>query len=229
MEATTSTFESEDYTAIIDLDGVCFNPVERLQKCLTQPWETVLHIWNKAMSCFTPAEADKINWECAQNNDLVSKDPIIPGAPQRVRLISKFYNIRYLTGRSEVCRRGTVESLVGNEFPLPQDGLIMRKEEDLRPDVEVKLEAFDMLKEQGHLLAFVVDDDWSGKLHSLCIEELSLPHYYSLRDYFQFGAFPEIRRKHQILLKLEEDEIERDRVLDGIIKKQEEAQRQRLA
>ena len=50
------------------------------------------------------------------------------------------YDIVYVTGRREICRKDTLEWLRANKLPNVSTSLFMRKNKDYRPDTVVKLE-----------------------------------------------------------------------------------------
>jgi hypothetical protein len=73
---------------IVDIDGICFDPIERLNRCRKQD--------------------GKIDWARAFSNEEVIRDPIIPGASKAVYRISYSFAIIYLTGRSYKCEIATL-------------------------------------------------------------------------------------------------------------------------
>lgn len=152
--------------AIIDIDNTCVSANERLEGC---------------------TKNDEIDWDCAFDNQEIIKDPVIPGAPEAVKkIVDSGFSIIYLTGRSEVCRTGTEQTLAKYGFPQGVS-ILMRKIGDSRADEELKREVLLALSEQYEIIG-AVDDDWSGKL-SRMYEELGINH---AKTFDEFIAMLEI-------------------------------------
>jgi hypothetical protein len=161
-------------TIIIDLDGVCFDAMPRLERCKDAQ--------------------GKIDWDRAFSNEEVMLDAILPGAPENVSKINKQFEIIYLTGRSKRCFDGTLEALRRGHFPVPtgfRSILEMRAIDDLRPDHEIKEETIKWLRmlplnEETKYYNFIaaIDDDYSGKLKPM-YEHLGIPCFLSFDEFFR--------------------------------------------
>lgn len=66
------------------------------------------------------------------------------------------YELILVSGRGEEHRKITEIWLTWNEIPYGR--LLMRRENDFRPDVEIKQEILDLLRSEGKEISFVVDD-----------------------------------------------------------------------
>jgi hypothetical protein len=161
-------------TIIIDLDGVCFDAMPRLERCKDA---SGIIDWNKAFS-----------------NEEVMLDPILPGASENVSKISHRFEIIYLTGRSKRCWVGTLAALRERHFPVPfglRNGLEMRGRDDLRPAYEVKEDNITWLrmlplyeeKKYYHFIA-AIDDDYSGILKPM-YNRLGIPCFLSFDEFFR--------------------------------------------
>ncbi|MER5849685.1 hypothetical protein ABT126_22215 [Streptomyces sp. NPDC002012] len=83
-----------------------------------------------------------------------------PPLPEGVRLVlssAEECEVRYLTGRPERCRRGTVAWLA--EQGLPEGRLYMRRNDDRRPARHTKLEILKRLGREREVRMLVDDDE----------------------------------------------------------------------
>jgi hypothetical protein len=150
-------------TVIVDLDGVCFDPTDRLERCKD--------------------DSGNIDWERAFMDKEVIQDVPIPGAAKATLQISRRHPVIYMTGRSYYCHYATRLSLTVNGFASSFEGVIMRRLGDLRPDHEVKKEMILDRQDDNEFIA-VIDDDWSGKLKAM-YEALDIPHFYTFNEFFE--------------------------------------------
>jgi hypothetical protein len=148
-------------TVIVDIDGVCFDSTDRLDRC---------------------RDGLTIDWKRAFSNKEVALDPPIKGAAGSTRIISRRYDIVYLTGRSETCREGTDEALRKHGFA--EGKLIMKAIDDYNPDHVFKSAEID--KEAQREFIASIDDDWSGKLKDM-YEDRGIPHFYLFEEFFEGG------------------------------------------
>ena len=156
-------------TILIDIDGICFDPTERLNRCKYPQGTTD---WNRAFS-----------------NSEVIQDPMLPNANSKVMLIVRLLthqyqsiNVLYLTGRSTQCREATLSALNTYNFTRAHhQTLLMREKEDIRPDVIVKA---DHIQQLNTIIASI-DDDYNGTLGPM-YKEHKIPHYKSLDDYIKY-------------------------------------------
>jgi len=149
---------------IIDLDGICFDPTERLKRC--------------------KKEDGTIDWNKAFSPEQIVCDPVIEHSEHATWKIWEWYKIVYLTGRSNIARAANMISLfVNNDFAPGM--LCMRKENDLRPDHQLKAEGIDFLKE-NYKMNFVaaIDDDYNGKLKPM-YELLGIPCFLTFEIFFR--------------------------------------------
>lgn len=151
-------------TIIVDIDDVCFNAKARIAR---------------------HTKDGKTNWNAAYVNEEVEKDPVIAGAPADTRRIAEQFNIVYLTGRSEKCRKATQEALQKNNFAKGR--LVMRGREDKYESATVKRTWIDKL---SYLFIAAVDDDDSGKLHAM-YENCNIPHFISFAALFHSQIWQE--------------------------------------
>lgn len=154
---------------IVDIDGVCFSPTARLERC---------------------KDADgNIDWERAFNDDEVIQDPPIKGAKEATeKIVVGGFKIAYMTGRSQSCERGTFWSLEKNRFASCIQ-LYMRLKGDTREDYRVKTDMIVMHRLMGmDEFCAAVDDDWSGNLRPMYID-LGIPHFYTFDELFQDERF----------------------------------------
>ena len=150
---------------IIDIDGVCFDCTDRLNRC---------------------RKDGEIDWKQAFCNSEVIRDPVFPNAAAKVRLIAELFpdvRIVYMTGRSDVCRLATRAALKTHNFP-EWSSLYMRSHIDYRPDTEVKAGLIDELRNGIAQLTFVaaIDDNYDGKL-SIMYESMGIDWFISLDSY----------------------------------------------
>ncbi len=143
---------------VIDIDGVLFNGEPRYER----------HTKN--------GETD---WDAAYDNKEVAADPVIPGAPAHTRRIAEQFNIIYITGRSEISRKGTLESLRKHNFAKGK--LRMRGRQDVRSAEKVK-ESW--IKKTHYLFIAAIDDDENGKLRDM-YEKLGISHFFSFNAFFE--------------------------------------------
>lgn len=168
------------YTILMDIDGICFDPIERLNRCKNPD--------------------QSIDWDRAFSNAEVIQDPMLPNANAKVMLIirlltSKYQSIDiyylyqsidiyYLTGRSTQCREATLSALnTLNFMSAHYQTLLMRDLGDIRPDAIIKAEHIKRLTEDTIIAA--VDDDYNGTLGPMYTEH-KIPHYKSLDDYIKY-------------------------------------------
>jgi len=168
-------------TIIIDLDGICFNPAERLNRC--------------------KKDDGTIDWDRAFSNSEVMQDSVIAGAAEAVFSIADIgFGIIYLTGRGNRCLKATWDALYNNQFVMPSYDvpmscrLEMRDYDDVRPDNEIKEERIKWLKmlplnepEKYYDLVAAVDDDYNGTLKPM-YEALGIPCFTSFKEFFSSEA-----------------------------------------
>ncbi len=89
-------------------------------------------------------------------NKYVKKDsPILGGKEFVNKLFKKGAQILYLTGRDHSMREGTIESLKDSGFPINnKNAILITKPKFETPDLEYKKEAFQMISQMGHVIAF---------------------------------------------------------------------------
>ena len=147
-------------TIIIDIDGICFDPAGRLNRCRNEDGTT--------------------NWKRAHSNDEVAQDPVIEGAAEATKKIWRQFDIYYLTDRRKTCYDATLDALWKNHF---RDAPIeVRQYDDVRPELEMKAVRIKMLQEQGINLIAAIDDD--GTLKSM-YETSGVPCFTSFKDFFE--------------------------------------------
>lgn len=157
-------------TIIIDLDGVCFDPTERLKRCRK--------------------EDGTIDWNRGFLNEEVIQDTVIHSAVNAVQEIAQQFEIFYLTGRSYKCEKATRTALwLKNDFP--SGWLSMRVEGDTRPDDEIKKEKIEMTRSgfyegvTSHTeIIAAIDDDYNGKLKPM-YESLGIPCFTSFHQFWE--------------------------------------------
>jgi len=133
---------------ICDIDGTIANCSKRLH-----------YIQDK-----NGKKLDKPDWKSFY--DEVDKDEPIKVVVEMVNSLSENYEIVFLTGRNESCRDKTRYWLhehnlsLNNFFPRVYNELLMRKENDRRPDTEVKPELLnEYLKDNpDDKVAFILED-----------------------------------------------------------------------
>lgn len=134
---------------VVDLDGTFFNCDHRLRYILN-------------MDTGEKLPSDEANWIAFFEN-CIEDIPIIP----IVQLAAAFFNagceVFFLTGRPEMMRWETVESLNRAAPLISRWDLRMRPEGDYRPDFEYKKEAMTeiILQYRGRDPVFVIDDKQS--------------------------------------------------------------------
>lgn len=91
--------------------------------------------------------------------DEVDKDEPIQNIIEMIENLSDRYEIIYCTGRSVISYEKTVDWIKEN-VKVKDFGLLMRKEGDYRPDIEVKTESLKKSLEFYHNpeVAFILDD-----------------------------------------------------------------------
>lgn len=151
---------------IVDIDGICFDPTERLARCKN--------------------DNSTIDWNRAFSNEEIILDPVINGAPEAIDRIFSLNNVEivFITGRSEKCRKVTEWSLDYNDMFNYAD-LFMRQENDFRHDHEIKAEiikAYRIIYFKNEIIA-AIDDDYNGKLKPM-YESLGIPCFLSFEDFF---------------------------------------------
>jgi hypothetical protein len=143
---------------IVDLDGICFDADERIKRH-THPDGT-------------------IDWDGAYKNTEIENDPIIPGAPEATQQIAERYEIVYITGRSEICRLGTLSALRKHDFT---EGLLcMRGRFDIRSGAIVKREWINKLP--NDFMAAVDDDKKLREMYLDC----ELIHFFGFEELFEY-------------------------------------------
>tara|TARA_Y100000310_G_scaffold60643_1_gene55968 strand:+ start:326 stop:811 length:486 start_codon:yes stop_codon:yes gene_type:complete len=153
-------------TVIIDLDGVCFDSIPRLERCKD--------------------ETGQINWDRAFSDAEVSGDLPLVGAAEATRKIENEFMVIYLTGRSTKCMLSTIGSL--GRYNFANKPVMMRMSYDTRPDDKVKREHIENLKVWNFVAA--IDDDYSGKLKPM-YESLGIPHFCTFEEFFQSAIWKE--------------------------------------
>ena len=158
-------------TILIDIDGICFDPLPRLDRC--------------------KKEDGSIDWGRAFSNSEVIQDPMLPNASAKVlfivRLLTNKYrsiNVYYLTGRSTQCREATLSVMGTMNFARCQEhAILMREDKDIRPDAVIKAEHIQQLTEDTIIAA--IDDDYNGTLGPMYASK-NIPHYKSLDSYIVY-------------------------------------------
>lgn len=175
---------------LIDLDGVCFNSLDRLIRCSIGDYAVMPYKPETRVSEVTGIHAirGEFDWNKVFSNEEVRKDSVITNAPIYTKEIASYYDIIYLTSRSDNCKKGTLENLIGNDFAK---GLLwMRKHGDYRPSSVVKNEL--IIEHEYKLNAPIVaaiDDDYDGKL-KVMYKSLGIPHFYTLWDFVKDIIIP---------------------------------------
>jgi len=148
---------------IIDIDGVLFDPTERLERC--------------------KEEGGIINWARAFSNEEVYQDPVIKGAPEAIQQINSRFRIIYLTGRSNNCVDATTERM--REEGFVKERIITRPSGDFTPDDKLKRESIEKLRFlYDYDFVAVIDDNYNGKLKPM-YEALGIPCFLTFQDFFQ--------------------------------------------
>ena len=147
---------------IIDIDGICFDPTDRLNRC--------------------KREDGTIDWHKAFSNEEVEKDPAIEGAAKATHRIDEFYWIVYMTGRSNCCFEATFQRLRDSNFAFAR--VVMREQGDFRTDHELKRDCIEDMRifEDAHFVA-AIDDDYGGRLKPM-YESLGIVCFTSFEDFF---------------------------------------------
>jgi hypothetical protein len=147
---------------IIDLDRICFDPTDRLERCKNSD--------------------GSIEWDRAFSNDEVYKDPVIEDAPRATQNIYSLYGIMYLTARSRSCFEATFGMMVVEGFAI--DKMKMRPLWDSRKDYEFKRDRIEFMLSHEHMdFIAAIDADWSGKLKPV-YKELGIPCFTSFDEFF---------------------------------------------
>ncbi|WP_065328187.1 phosphatase domain-containing protein [Tritonibacter mobilis] len=121
-------------TALFDIDGTLANIEHRRPLLAGQrpDWKS----FNASMGADTPnfpvVELYKALWDSGK------------------------YQLILVSGRGEEHRKLTETWLTWNEIPFER--LLLRPENDFRPDVEIKQEILNLLRSEGKEISFVVDD-----------------------------------------------------------------------
>lgn len=149
-------------TITIDIDGICFDPTARLERCKD--------------------EKGKIDWEKAFSDKEIIKDLPFRGAAKATHTIWKRFRFCYLTGRSQSCHEATLIALRRCGFRLAP--IEMRKRDDFRSDHEIKTERIKSFQENGFDFAAAIDDDYNGKLKPM-YESLGIPCFTSFEEFFE--------------------------------------------
>ena len=150
-------------TVIVDIDGVCFDPTERLARC---------------------SDGLRMDWQRLFSNEEVATDKPIPLAAKRTRKIACKFDIMYLTGRAQSCYTATHNSFVMHEFGgYSSSKLFMRASPDHRSGHLVKQEYIICQRNNGVEFVAAIDDDWSGMLKTM-YESLGIPHFYNFEQFF---------------------------------------------
>lgn len=118
--------------AVIDIDGVLADVRHRLRHVTTQP---------KDWDAFFAAAPE---------------DPLLQQGAETARRLAEVYDLVYLSGRPERCRRDTLDWFRRHE--LPSGELQLRPRGDYRPSRIMKVEALDRLS-VGATVVVLVDDD----------------------------------------------------------------------
>jgi FMN phosphatase YigB (HAD superfamily) len=121
---------------VFDIDGTISDATHRLQFAYMKEWDTF--------------------------NELASQDPVIVKLADFMRSINWMTNVILFTGRSEKYRYITLDWLKDAELDASFEELLMRPDNDFRPDHEVKIELLEKRfgGKEGVMRSvwFVVDD-----------------------------------------------------------------------
>lgn len=118
--------------AVVDLDGVLADVRHRLHHVRSAPKD-----WDAFF-------ADAVD------------DPLLQQGHETVSRLAEVFDIVYLSGRPERCRRDTMVWL--EEHGLPTGEVLLRRPGDHRPAKLLKVEALDRLSAERRI-AVLVDDD----------------------------------------------------------------------
>jgi len=118
--------------AVIDIDGVLADVRHRLHHVTERPKDWV---------AFFAAAPD---------------DPILEKGLETVRKLAEVYDVVYLSGRPEHCRRDTVDWFAKHGVPTGE--LLLRRHGDYRPARAMKVESLNRLSEDATVAVFVDDD-----------------------------------------------------------------------
>ena len=118
--------------AVIDIDGVLADVRHRLHHVTESPKDWV--------AFFAAAP----------------EDPVLEKGLETVRKLAEVYDVVYLSGRPENCRRDTVDWFAKHGVPAGE--LLLRRHGDYRPARVMKIETLDLLSEHASV-AVLVDDD----------------------------------------------------------------------
>jgi len=118
--------------AVIDIDGVLADVRHRLHHVTERP---------KDWAAFFAAAPD---------------DPILEKGLETVRKLAEGYDVVYLSGRPEHCRRDTVDWFAKHGVPAGE--LRLRRHGDYRPARVMKVESLNRLSEDATVAVFVDDD-----------------------------------------------------------------------
>jgi len=155
-------FKQQPKVAIIDIDGTCVDAKDRLDRWLDRCTENGVTDWAKAF-----------------DNDEVIKDPVIEGASDAAKAITNLgISVMYLTGRSEIARTGTEESL--SQYHFPEGDLMMRSDKDSRDDEIIKTEFLVDLQKDFDIVG-AADDDWNQKL-SVMYDSLNITNFRTIKE-----------------------------------------------
>jgi hypothetical protein len=124
--------ESPRLVAVIDIDGVLADVRHRLHHIATMP---------KDWSAFFAAAPD---------------DPVLTEGFDVAGRLGEVYEIVYLSGRPEECRRDTESWLTRHD--LPPGSVVLRAQGDRRPARLTKVEALKRIAETSEVVVLVDDD-----------------------------------------------------------------------
>jgi hypothetical protein len=118
--------------AVVDIDGVLADVRHRLHHVTSQPKD-----WD---AFFAGAP----------------EDPLLGQGAETARRLAEVYDLVYLSGRPERCRRDTLDWF--RRHGLPAGELLLRPRGDYRPSRVVKVEALDRLSADATVVVLVDDD-----------------------------------------------------------------------
>ena len=123
---------AEPMVAVVDIDGVLADVRHRLHHVNAHPKD-----WRAFF-------------------DAAPEDSLLTEGEDTVRRLAEVYDIVYLSGRPEACRRDTERWF--DQHDLPKGPMLLRPWNDFRPSRVYKVEALEKLAETRTVVVLVDDD-----------------------------------------------------------------------